>query len=338
MRSLFQRFWAWPWELRRHNVLGINERNLEYLFQLNPRSLYRRADDKVVTKTICQEHNIPVPETYAVIERFGDLRNLPKLIGPRQQFVVKPATGAGGRGVLVVERANGIFLCSGMQRTLSWAELRHHISDILSGLYSLAGLPDRVLVEERIVPHRLFEGLASSGTPDIRVVVYQGTPAMAMLRLPSIASRGRANLHQGAVAAGIDLHTGITFGGVHHNRAVSRHPDTGKSIQGLTIPYWREILCLAAKLSALVEMGYVGVDMVLVEQKGPVVLEVNTRPGLAVQTANRCGIKARLRDPSTEHEQITTIRRPGAVVGLASNMRSQGLPIARAMGLSLQDQ
>jgi len=34
------RFWAWPWELRRCGVLGINARNLNYMARLNPRKFY----------------------------------------------------------------------------------------------------------------------------------------------------------------------------------------------------------------------------------------------------------------------------------------------------------
>jgi D-alanine-D-alanine ligase-like ATP-grasp enzyme len=41
-------------------------------------------------------------------------------------------------------------------------------------------------------------------------------------------------------------------------------------------------------------MDYLGVDVVLDAQRGPVILEVNVRPGLAVQLANRMGLRASL--------------------------------------------
>lgn len=289
-----KRFWAWPWELHNRGVLGVNKRNLQYLFKLNPRCLYQLADDKVVTKSICKQQGIPVPLTYAVIERFGELRRLSEIVGDQQEFVVKPARGSGGRGVLVVVgRENGLFKTAKGQ-AIPLEELRYHISTTLSGLYSLGGQPDRVIVEQRIVPHSMFERLAVGGTPDMRIIVFCGSPAIAMLRLPTRASRGRANLHQGAAASGIELETGRTFGGVYRDHAITSHPDTGAAIGGHTIPYWDTMLQAAKDLSRSIGMGYIGVDIMLDARLGPVVLEANTRPGLSVQIANRTGLLPKL--------------------------------------------
>ena len=117
---------------------------------------------------------------------------------------------------------------------------------------------------------------------------------MAMVRLPTQASRGRANLHQGAVAAGIELHSGRTLGGVCQSRIIDVHPDTRQPIQGLVIPYWTQLLGAAVRLATHLEMGYVGIDFVLDENRGPIVLEANARPGLAIQLANRTGLLHRL--------------------------------------------
>jgi alpha-L-glutamate ligase-like protein len=248
------------------------------------------VDDKVRTKRLCHERGISVPETFAVIEYFGDLKRLGRVIEGREQFVIKPASGSGGRGVLVIVAREGEAFVRAQGQRISFSGLRYHASTTLSGLYSLGGQPDHAIVEERIVPHPAFEGLAVAGTPDIRIIVYRGVPAMAMLRLPTKASGGRANLHQGAVAAGIDLETGRTFGGVCRNHAIIAHPDTELAIGGLRIPHWDRAVAMAKSLSEAVGMGYVGVDIVLDAVKGPVVLEANARPGLAVQIANRGGL------------------------------------------------
>ena len=289
-----RRCWAWPWELRRRGVLSINDRNAAFVLRLNPRKRYPLIDDKALTKEICEAHGIRVPETYALIARFGDIPRLMDLIGERQEFVVKPAQGAGGRGVLVIVRHDQQGFETTHGDLLSFAELRHHTSTTLSGLYSLGGRPDRAIVEQRIVRHPIFERIAIEGTPDIRIIVYRGVPVMAMLRLPTRASRGRANLHQGAIGVGIDLGTGETVGGVLMDRAVTSHPDTGASVQGTLIPNWHEFLTIAMRLTDAVQMGYVGVDLVLDADQGPVVLEANARPGLAVQIANRCGLRPRI--------------------------------------------
>lgn len=295
MKFMTTRLWAWPWQLRRSGVLGINERNLDYLFELNPRSSYRLVDDKVVTKSICKKQGIPVPETYAVIDRFGDLQNLPQVIGDREEFVIKPASGAAGRGVLVIVARQGELFKIAKGQILSLADLRYHISTTLSGLYSLSEQSDRVIIEQRIVPLPMFEKLAVGGTPDIRIILFRTCPAIAMLRLPTRASKGRANLHQGAAAAGINLDTGKTLGGVCRDRAITYHPDTGAALGQIEIPYWDQILETAKNIGAVIKMGYIGVDLLIDSSRGPVVLEVNARPGLAVQIANRSGLLPKLR-------------------------------------------
>ncbi|MBL7134327.1 MAG: alpha-L-glutamate ligase-like protein [Phycisphaerae bacterium] len=285
-----RRLWAWPSELRRSGVLGINARNLGFVSGLNPRKLYPRVDDKSVTKRICDAERIPVPQTYAVLERYGDIRRFGKIIGNRQQFVIKPACGAGGRGVLAIAQHDGQNFHVSSGQVIPLAELRHHLSTTLSGLYSLGGRTDKVIVEEQIAGHPAFENLAFGGTPDIRIIVLRGTPIMAMLRLPTKESKGRANLHQGAIGLGLDLETGRTFGGVWHNHAITRHPESDLPVRGIAVPFWTDVLTIAAKLCRVLELGYVGVDIVLDAKRGPVVLEANARPGLAIQVANRSGL------------------------------------------------
>ena len=289
------RCWAWPGELRRAGILGMNQRNGSYILPHNPRKYFARVDDKLVTKQICEKHGIPVPHTYAVIERQGDVRRIAEILGHREEFVVKPTQGSGGRGILVIARcSNDGWITSGDHEVQS-PDMQYHLSAILAGLYSLGGRPDRAVVEERIKRHGALAHVAVGGTPDIRVVLYRNVPAMAMVRLPTQASRGRANLHQGAVAAGIDLRSGRTTGGVCHSRVTDVHPDTLEPITGFVIPYWNELLAAAVRLAAQLELGYVGIDFVLDENRGPIVLEANARPGLAIQIANRRGLLHRLR-------------------------------------------
>src|SRR5262245_44723637 len=295
MSASKSRWFAWPHELEQSGVLGINYRNLAFIQESNPRTFYPRVDDKTVTKTICHAHGIPVPETYAIIRRYGDIRRFLELIGDRSEFVVKPATGAAGRGITVIARRKGNDCETASGRPVSLADLQYHISTILSGLYSLGGQVDKAIVEQRIIMHPTMERIAVGGTPDVRVILYRNVPVMAMVRLPTIQSEGRANLHQGAAAAAVHLVTGRTFGGVCNSRMISRHPDTGQLIGGLEIPGWRDLLAGSMKLADALEMGYIGVDFVVDAKIGPVVLEANARPGLAIQVAHRIGLLPRLR-------------------------------------------
>jgi len=293
-------FWAWPSELRAKGIFGINARNLGMLSQLNPREFYPRVDDKVITKEICKANDIPTPETYAVIRFFGDVGRLDEMLAPadgdraRESFVIKPARGAAGRGVLVIAGREGDALVTPSGRRVPPDEIRYHLATTLSGLYSLGGRPDRAIIEERILPHDVFSAISVGGTPDIRVVVHKGAPLMAMLRLPTNASGGRANLHQGAVGAGVDIKTGRTVGGVCRGAFVETHPDSGNPIGDLHVPFWDKVIDISTRLSKALELGYCGVDIVLDINRGPLVLEANARPGLAIQVANRCGIARRL--------------------------------------------
>jgi alpha-L-glutamate ligase-like protein len=290
-----RRLFVWPAELREIGLLGINERNLAFIQESNPRALYPRVDNKINTKNICHAHGIPVPETYAVIRRYGDVRRFKQVIGDRSEFVVKPASGAAGRGIIVISRRKGKDYETPSGRIITESDLDYHISTILSGLYSLGGQVDSAIVEQRIIIHPTMERIAVAGTPDVRVILYRNVPVMAMVRLPTIQSEGRANLHQGAAAAAVHLVTGRTFGGVCNNRMISRHPDTGELIGGLEIPGWRDVLTAAMKLADALDMGYIGVDFVVDAKIGPVVLEANARPGLAIQVAHRIGLLPRLK-------------------------------------------
>jgi alpha-L-glutamate ligase-like protein len=316
----WQRKWAWPSELRKRGVLGLNARNADYVMAVNPRCHYPRVDNKLLTKTICEQRGIPVPQTYGVIECQGDVRRFPDLVGDRQEFVIKPAEGSEGRGIIVVVGNDGNRLTTSGGEHVSIADARYHLSTILSGLYSLGGQPDRAILEQRIVRHPAFEKIAVGGTPDIRIILYRCVPVMAMVRLPTKASRGRANLHQGAVAAGIDLATGRTLGGVCRNRAVAEHPDTGAPIRGLEVPLWNRVIDASMHLADALELGYLGVDFVLDVEHGPVILEANARPGLAIQVANRAGL----------HPRVQFIdQQPTAM--LAAERRRQLIPQLAAM-------
>jgi alpha-L-glutamate ligase-like protein len=116
---------------------------------------------------------------------------------------------------------------------------------------------------------------------------------MAMLRLPTRRSGGRANLHQGAIGAGVDLVSGITTRAVFCNRLAERHPDTGEPVVGIQVPRWTEVLDIARRVSQAVGLGYLGVDIVIDGRRGPLLLEANARPGLAIQIANGIGLLPR---------------------------------------------
>ncbi|MEN8183175.1 MAG: sugar-transfer associated ATP-grasp domain-containing protein [Myxococcota bacterium] len=204
--------------LRRVGVLGINRRNAHYSLRWNDRQLYPRVDDKLATKRLCQAAGIPVPRLLAVARHHFEIRELPEQLPNGGSFVLKPAHGAMGNGVLVIAARRGDRLLRPDGRALGLDDLLYHAASILSGLYSLGGQPDVAMVEERLEVHPEFAEIVSGGVPDVRVIVFRGVPVMAMTRLPTLSSAGRANLHQGAVAAGIDLCSGCTIHAARHDQ------------------------------------------------------------------------------------------------------------------------
>lgn len=280
-------------ELRRRGILGINARNAKYILPHNARKDYPAVDDKLLTKEIAAKAGLAVPELYGVIRSNYEIKRLPEVLDGLDDFVIKPAQGSGGDGILVVASHSGerFRLVSGELMTLD--EIGYHVHMILAGIYSLGGQPDKALIEYRVQFDPLFEKIAFQGIPDVRIIVYFGVPAMAMVRLPTRQSRGRANLHQGAVGAGIDMATGTTLTAVCNSRIVTEHPDTGNPVSGLVIPHWEDMLMLAARSRQLTNLNYQGIDIVLDRDKGPMILELNARPGLAIQIANQAGLRPR---------------------------------------------
>ncbi len=287
---------GWARTLRAEGVLGMNERNTEYIMRLNPRRLYPLVDDKLLTKELAIAAGIAVPELYGVIRTEHDISTLETLVRDRQDFAIKPSHGSGGDGIMVVAgrspRSTDIYrLVDGTM--VNAEQIGFHLSNILSGQFSLGGHRDVALLEYCIKVDPLFGDYCFQGVPDIRVIVLRGYPIMAMIRLPTRRSRGKANLHQGAVGAGMDIATGVTTYGVLGNARTPDHPDTGAPIAGLVIPRWDYLLTLAARSYELTGLGYVGVDIVLDRQYGPLILELNARPGLNIQICNRVGLRRR---------------------------------------------
>lgn len=283
-----------PFSLQRYGILGINARNLDYLFPSNPRRLYRLADSKLETKKIAQSIGVATPQAYGVITFQNEVRNVSKIAGKRKSFVVKPDRGSGGDGIIVIKDVSDRGYHKANGKILKPEDLQYHIYNVLSGMFSLGGQTDRVIIEYAVQFDPVFDQIAYQGVPDVRVIVYYGVPAMAMLRLPTRASDGKANLHRGGVGVGIDLATGKTLAGIQNNRYIEHHPETGHLLCDRQIPHWQTILEMAARLGDKTEFGYLGVDIVLDQEKGPLLLEINARPGLSIQIANREGIIPRL--------------------------------------------
>jgi alpha-L-glutamate ligase-like protein len=283
------------------HILGMNARVQIYTVQ-NSYKAKRYGFSKLRAKHFLQKHQIQVPQLYAQLSSLDELREFDwhTISGG---FAIKPANGVAGSGIMVIKRRRGDTWFDIENNQFSQDDLYLHASDILDGQYSTWGSTHQVIIEERIPIHPDLESFAEVGTPDIRVIVYRKIPAMAMLRLPTRASHGRANLHQGAIALGIDFGTGKTTYGVDGNTAYSHFgnrallktfPNSDVPIAGLEIPFWDDVLKIAVRTANATGLKYMGADIFLHPEKGPMIAEVNTYPGLSIQLANKAGLRQRL--------------------------------------------
>ena len=303
-------------------ILTMNRRNRDYVDRYNPKGLLATLD-KARVKALLVPQGIPMPETYLVVRGRKDLPQAAALLGGLERFAVKPASAYGGEGILLVKgRVPGGFRVNG--HVESPDQVLHHIQRIVDGDFN-DGMGDSAILEEHLEQDPTLNPLAPEGVLDVRVLTLLGHPVMAMARLPTKASKGRANLHTGAVGAGVDLVTGRLTSAVWNGVQVDVHPDTGVSLRGFQVPRWREVLETACAAQEASGLGFAGVDIVLDARHGPVVLEVNRRPGLEIQNANRQGLLPRLRAvESLGGSSAPVEQRVERTIGLA--MRGWDLP------------
>ena len=304
------------------DVLTMNVRN-KYITRYNPGHL-RQSASKVETKRRLLGLDISTPAAYAIVESMEDLQAARRVVESRESFVVKPDDAYGGEGIIVVrgrtgetyETSRGPMTADGIVK---------HVRKIVQGQYAGLALDGKALVEARVEASPVFAAISAGGVPDIRIIVFRGYPVIAMTRLPTVASNGQANLHQGAVGVGLAVADGTPVGADQQSqhRWVDRHPDTGADLSAFPVPNWDDVLTVAVRTAAASGLGYAGVDIALDHEDTPQVFEVNAYPGLGIQNTTRTGILTRLRfidDLSAEYEFYPTARK----VRLAKQWATEG--------------
>ncbi|MCA9357105.1 aspartyl protease family protein [Candidatus Nomurabacteria bacterium] len=276
-----------------NSLLGMNARNYLYIQKFNSKRNKQVADDKLLTKERLLKFGVPTNSFLAKFSSLHDVREFDWKSLPTD-FAIKPSHGYGGRGIFVVRKWDGEKGSAGKGKPVDILELERVIFGALDGEHSLNNLPDTVFIEERIRSHSFFKKYIPKGVPDIRLIVCNMVPVMAMMRLPTIYSEGKANLHMGALGVGIDLRTGITTSAVLNNKQVSVIPGGKIKVHGIRIPDWDKIMEIAVQAQQCSKLGFAGIDIVLDEKLGPLVLEVNARPGLGIQIANQASLRTRL--------------------------------------------
>lgn len=306
--------------LKARGVLGLNARNGQYIMPANKRKFYRLVDNKIICKQRLIEAGVAVPAMLGEISSQYEAGHLKHRLAELQEFVIKPASGSGGDGILVITGKRDRHWLGGGGKLLDLGDIQYHVAGILAGMYSLGGQVDSAMIEALIHTAPAMREIAPEGVPDIRIILYRGVPVMAMTRLPTRRSGGKANLHQGAIGAGINLTTGLTLSAVMNSSIVTVHPDTGQNVVGFAIPEWQDLMAIATRCYDAIPLGYLGVDLVIDRDHGPLVLEMNARPGLAIQIANNEGLGHRLAaiDRLESPEEQPAAERLASGLGLAA--------------------
>ncbi|MBI3273933.1 MAG: ATP-dependent zinc protease [Candidatus Colwellbacteria bacterium] len=297
-------------------VLGMNERNLSYIARFNtPRGILL-ARDKLETKALLEKAGLPFPRTLFTVSRWSWVKEIPWASLPLS-FVIKPARSSQGKGVLVIfgksKRKEDMWIRSD-GKLISLLEIETHLFNILEGAFS-GESGDEAFFEERVKIHPSLKPYARRGTPDIRVIVFNHVPVMAELRLPTLRSEGRSNLHMGGIGVGIDLALGITTHAIWMGKMIRFIPSTRVLLSGVAIPHWDKVLLLAVRSLEALDLGFAGVDIGITPEGNSLVFEVNAKPGLAIQNANLSGLR--------EHLE--------RVKGLAIKNTQQGVALAQAL-------
>ncbi|MDA3809275.1 MAG: hypothetical protein PF518_02980 [Spirochaetaceae bacterium] len=277
------------------SITSLNKRNLDVISRYNKRTYFPIVDNKITTKEYLQKGNIPFPGTITIISNFFEIEKSLQILAPLDTFVVKPSKGRAGGGILLLEKKGENDWQTPSGRPFSRDELVKHFEDILFGVYSFGMLGDSVLIEKRVNPHKIFTDIYRKGVADIRIITFKNEPLMAMLRIPTDQSDGKANLHQGAIGVPVDLVSGITGNAMIKGKTIEKHPDTNSILAGNQIPFWEEIIQYAGIASNLIPLGYLGIDFVIDEKIGPLILELNARPGLQIQVINGKGLNPEIK-------------------------------------------
>lgn len=282
-------------------VLGMNSRNRNYVNQLNSTELLDLAADKLRSKDILKEAGVPVAKTYADCKSFRELPEFMQTLSDLGAFALKPNRGSQGNGIMIIRGRDGKNFVTASGKTRTPEDMSRHVGEILNGSFSQSGDEDYAYVEPLLTQHEGLSSLSDFGLSDIRVILHKQRPVSAMLRLPTEKSGGKANLHQGAVGLAIDIETGKVTNAALRGTNTDAHPDTGAGLIGFKIPKWREIIEISKASAEAIPLGYIGVDICIDQDRGPLVLEVNGRPGIEIQNVQQKGLVESLTDKGLEH-------------------------------------
>ncbi|MCR5182209.1 MAG: hypothetical protein K6D56_04250 [Clostridia bacterium] len=152
-------------------------------------------------------------------------------------------------------------------------------------LYEHLVKDSKPLVEEVVRQHPTMDLLCSTSVNTIRVItILKDGEARIVAGGIRMGQNGIFvdNFNAGGIGVVYDLKTGVVIsdGYDKQRRVYKTVPESGVTLKGFQIPLWDEVVSLVKEASLVVpQVGYVGWDVAISADRGPLLIEGNSYPG-----------------------------------------------------------
>ena len=254
-------------------------------YRLNPKTAEVVPFNKWVSALYLETLGVRVPTCYGFYHRTrGILRNGQSLSSTGDLalllarlpngVVIKPIDGSHGHGVIVIV---GYDMADGRLKRAGGGDLA--LDDLVAQLDESV---DGWVVQERIVQHPALAALHPQSVNTVRLVTLCGDDGMpsaiaGVLRIGTGDSE-IDNTTGGGIVGSIDIATGRCGPAISRYRVSEHtvHPESRQAVDGFQVPHWGRLTADVIRAHRLLPFPRtLGWD-VAIEDRGPVILEVNS--------------------------------------------------------------
>ena len=246
---------------QRRTVITRGKSN-EIVHRMNDKAHWHFFDDKTEFNTLFADQ---VKRSWVRADQNLTREQLSAFLSGKDAMLYKPLEGSSGQGIRKFEKQE-------------WQDL-----DAFMKL--LREMGDGIL-EELVIQHPVMAGMCPTSVNTIRVATLLGDKKEGIVYAFLRIGNGKVmdNVDCGGMAARVDIESGklLTVAADKQGNVFDRHPMTGTSIIGFTIPYWEEAkkMCLEA-MKKVPQMRFIAWDVAITEN-GPVFIEGNSFPSHAI--------------------------------------------------------
>ncbi|MDD2409144.1 MAG: sugar-transfer associated ATP-grasp domain-containing protein [Bacilli bacterium] len=233
-------------------------KNNKIIRKYNDKNFFYKLDNKLEFNKLFKEY---IKRDYLFINN-DNYKVFQKFVNKHQEFIVKPLDGEGGYGIQKMHINNK-------------TNLKKLFHDLLSN--------NQVLIEEYINQHKKITELYNNSVNTLRLFTfYDGTKTYVLNSVFKLGNGGVIdNFCSGGMYTFVDDNGKIIVPAIDQNDNIYYiHPITKKDILGFVIPMYQEACNLVKEAAILIpEIKYIGWD-VAITNKGPLIIEGNSFPGV----------------------------------------------------------